>query len=446
MKNWEELKDNIPEMQKLADEYGIRGLAEKLGVSHPAIIYHLNKNTEKKVDKGDHWHIMSDNRSFDISKEQVKAIRKDYCASGLTKKETCANNNLPYWKFDIVKKIFDITHNEPVWTDEELMENSTEELADLALMRQKDDYFNKLQGKKIKRLERQLQKYYDKEYLLKKSDEVAKKFWEQYNGDIPEFTVETVNDEFVLEIEIPDLHLARLSWAAEVGENYDRNKAVERFLMIVEKMISRVQVNIDKIMFVLGHDYTNFDNIDGETTKGTFQDNDSRWQKMIITAQELAVSGIEYMKQHANQVEVIFIPGNHDFSTSYHIIRYIKAYYRNDDRIIVDDSPNIRKYRAIGVNLIGFSHGNNEGKRIFELMHNEVPKLWGQSKYREFHLGHTHTRNVQEKNGITARWIPAATAASSWEHHKGFTSLAGSRGYLWHKTEGLYQIIPIDLI
>src|SRR6056297_638221 len=443
--DWEQLKNDIPRMRELADEYGIRGLAEKVGVSHPAILYHLNKNSAEKIDEGDYWHIRVDNREYKLSKDMLKQIRRDYCGSGLTKKETCAKNNLTYNKFDAIKNVFDLTHSEPEFTDEEMAENDPEELAELSLLREKDKYFEYLQGKKVKKLEKQLKEYWQKDHYFHKADEAAKEFWNNYQGDIPDFEVQEVNDEFVLEINIPDLHLARLCWKAEVGENYDRKKAVKRFLEIIHKILQRVNVKIDKIIFPLGHDLTNFDNIEGETTKGTFQDNDSRWQKMIITAQELAVSAIELMKQHADIIDVLLVAGNHDLTTSFHIIRYLKGYYRNDDRVEIDDSPMLRKYRKIGVNLIGFSHGDKEGKNIYDIMHNEVPELWGKTKYREFHLGHIHTREVREKNGVIFRWIPSAAAKSSWEYNKGFTSMAGSRGYLWHREEGLYNTIPIDL-
>jgi len=443
--DWEQLKNDIPRMRELADQYGIRGLARKVGVKHPAIIYHLNKNTEKKIDNGDSWIVEYKNREFEISKKQIKQVRKDYCGSNLTIDEVCSKNNLPEWKFTAIKNVFNIKHSSPIWTEQELMENDPKELAELATLQQKDLYFNEKQGKQLKYYKKQLQKYWDKEYWFDKADKAIQEFWSNYDGELPEFDVKEIDDEFVLEINIPDLHLARLCWKAEVGENYDRKKAVKRFMKILKEIINRVKVKIDKIIFPLGHDFTNFDNIDGETTNGTFQDNDSRWQKMIITAQELAVTAIELMKKEADIVEVILIQGNHDFVTSFHIVRYLKAYYKNDDRVEIDDSPKLRKYRLIGINLIGYSHGDKEGKNIYDIMHNEVPKLWGKSKYREFHLGHIHTREVREKNGVIFRWIPAAAAKSSWEYNKAFTSMAGSKGYLYHRNKGLYNTIPIDL-
>ena len=79
-------------------------------------------------------------------------------------------------------------------------------------------------------------------------------------------------------------------------------------------------------------------------------------------------------------------------------------------------------------------------------MHNEVPELWGKSKYREFHVGHTHKVQTEEKNGVIVRTIPSIATKSSWEYNKAYTSIKGAKGFVWNKKEGLYSIIPINII
>ena len=48
-------------------------------------------------------------------------------------------------------------------------------------------------------------------------------------------------------------------------------------------------------------------------------------------------------------------------------------YYKDCDNIKVDSIPHTRKYIEYGCNLIGLTHGNEEGKRLHSLMQYEAP-------------------------------------------------------------------------
>ncbi len=105
--------------------------------------------------------------------------------------------------------------------------------------------------------------------------------------------------------------------------------------------------------------FFNFDDTAGNTTRGTRQDNDSRWQKMYTVGVELLVKAIDILAQIA-PVDVFVVPGNHDKQSSYYAMMYLSAYYKEVEAIEIDTSPKTRKYREFGKCLIGFSHMNNE--------------------------------------------------------------------------------------
>ena len=120
------------------------------------------------------------------------------------------------------------------------------------------------------------------------------------------------NSGKMIEIPIMDLHLGKLAWNDETGENYDHNIAEERFLQVISDFINRTKhYTFDKILFPIGQDFFNFDSIDGTTTKGTRQDNDLRWQKLYLKGMEILVKAIDLLSQIA-PVEIFYVAGNHD--------------------------------------------------------------------------------------------------------------------------------------
>ena len=178
----------------------------------------------------------------------------------------------------------------------------------------------------------------------------------------------------MLEVPIVDLHLAKLAWAPETGENYDIKIAEKRFMDVICDIVERAQhYEFEQVVFPIGNDFFNYDSVDGATTKGTPQDNDSRWAKMFLKGRELLITAVDLLSQIA-PVKVFQIPGNHDYQASWYAIVCLHDWFRNDENVTVDISPKSRKYVEFGKCLIGFTHGDKEKKRIFGNMQVEVPK------------------------------------------------------------------------
>ena len=121
--------------------------------------------------------------------------------------------------------------------------------------------------------------------------------------------------------------------------------------------------------------------------------------------------------------------------------------YSNTESVTVDLSATPRKYRLFGVNLIGYSHGEKEGKRLEGLMQVEAPELWGKSIFREFHMGHLHTELTKTNNGIIFRRISAITATDSWHVENGFIgSVRQAQAFIWDKELGLQAILNSNVL
>ena len=88
--------------------------------------------------------------------------------------------------------------------------------------------------------------------------------------------------------------------------------------------------------------------------------------------------------------------------------------------------------------LLGFSHGDKEKKRISGIMQIEARQAWGRTLYHEFHLGHLHSEQTIEENGVIIRHLPSITGTDAWHHESGFVgAVRKCTCSLWDKECGL---------
>ena len=267
----------------------------------------------------------------------------------------------------------------------------------------------------------------------------------QYSPSIEPLHV-NLRGQSCLEIDIFDLHLGKLSWHEETGENYDNKIAKERFIDSINVLCEYAKpFEIEQIVFPVGNDFFNSDSDYPypQTTKGTPQENDLRWQKSFRMGRQMVCDAIDFLSKIA-PVYVPVIPGNHDYQKTFYLGDVLEVKYENNSNVKIDNSPRSRKYFQYYTTMIGFTHGraSNEGeRRLLMLMPQEQPIMFSQTKYREWHLGDIHhKRRVGEEDysGIVLRYMRTLKGADEWENRKGYVgSIGGAEAYVWDRERGM---------
>jgi len=264
------------------------------------------------------------------------------------------------------------------------------------------------------------------------------------------------DEEFIennlLEISLFDLHIGKLGWAGEVGENFDVKIARARFLDALSGLLRRAKgFGYKKILFPIGNDFFNSDNQFNTTTACTPQDEDLRWQKTWNMGTQLIVDAIIYLKATGVPIEVPVVPGNHDQERSFYLGSFIDAWFRNDPQVTVNNSAKTRKYVEWGETMIGFTHGKDEKENALPLlMASEEKEMWGRTTFHEWHLGHFHKkRNVKftvfdkaqvlnEELGVTVRYLSSLTGTEEWHYKKGFIGAQkAGEAFIWNDKSGM---------
>jgi metallophosphoesterase superfamily enzyme len=234
---------------------------------------------------------------------------------------------------------------------------------------------------------------------------------------------------------IADPHIGKHAWGKETGwQDYDIKIARDLLKNAAGELLEDGDHRkVGKRLIVLLGDYFHYDTPDAKTTKGTPLERDGRVEKMV---EEGAAILFDIIEQSAAgvQTEVVLVPGNHDAMMTVALRHILRAYFRNDNRVTLDDLKTTRKYYTHGKVLLGMTHGDKAKKRLGELMPSEVPNLWGDSLYREWHTGHLHGEaEVQTVGGVVIRTAPALCPPDGWHAQEGYVGKPrGMQAFYYH--------------
>ena len=145
----------------------------------------------------------------------------------------------------------------------------------------------------------------------------------------------------------------------------------------------------------------------------------------------------------AQQVEVVYVAGNHDEFVGWHMVNWLKMYFRNEPRVIIDDSPKYRKYVTYGTSAMMFNHGDTiKPAKLAGIFPMEFKEGW--SMYDNFYIftGDKHHEVSLDFNGIKFYQIPAFSKAKSlWDDKMGHVcSKAEVTGFLIEDMTGMTNI------
>lgn len=245
-----------------------------------------------------------------------------------------------------------------------------------------------------------------------------------------------------------DVHLGALMWGEETGDrDWDLYIAEKTFKDAINDLVARSPYTEECIVVDLG-DLTEMDDFKNMTPKsGNILDVDGRYPKVLKIAMECMVYFVERALEKHDIVRFYNISGNHDITTGYAIASFVSAWFKNEPRVIVDESPAKQKYYQFGTTLLGFAHG--DGLRMREsgevmAMHNN--KIWHETTNRYFHFGHVHKDMVYDGRLCKSESHRNLAPLNAWAADKGFGRNGGTmKALVYDKLRGEYIRITCNV-
>ena len=232
-----------------------------------------------------------------------------------------------------------------------------------------------------------------------------------------------VNEKFTSDsvgiISTQDLHFGK----------EDNTDIVNHFKAAVTNLVGRAYMShkLNKIIYVIGGDLLNMDTFSGTTTGGTPVDNAQRAQDAYREAFDALFWSINYLKQFCDNLHVVYVPGNHDRLSSYHMAHALsKCFDKEDYSIYFDVEYAERRVVVYGHNFFAFEHGDVSKKNTALVYATEFPVSWGATKYRTCFTGHFHSKKTveftteNEHNGFAVKHLPSLCSTDYWHYHNKF--------------------------
>lgn len=275
----------------------------------------------------------------------------------------------------------------------------------------------------------------------------SKKFQDNFKEFLKDYKPQPSNEllltlpvtEGCLLINIQDAHYNKLD---ETGSN-NLNKRFDKTFESIQTVLEQTSKGylLDKVVYVIGSDHFNSEWTNA-TTKGTLQQNIVDFHKGFTEICNNEISIIQLIKNYTNNVEIVFIPGNHDNYISWHMIHWLQAYYRNSN-IEFDINPDFTKCFRYGNSGIMLNHGDAmKPEKLAGIFPQVFKKEWSNCDYQYIFIGDKHHILAKDINGIQFYQLPALSSAkSNWDLKNGYqVSKSELQAFFISKTSGLKTI------
>lgn len=199
--------------------------------------------------------------------------------------------------------------------------------------------------------------------------------------------------------------------------------------------------HVKKVFYVLGSDYFNSE-FTKATTKGTPQENIGDYHEMFEEACDHEVGMIIEMLEKASEIEVVFIPGNHDYYKCWHLIHFLQAYFRTESRVKFNVDPSLRKYISFGDTAIMLHHGNEiKPQMLANIFPKEFKHTWTYMNNFYIVTGDKHREMINDFGNIRHYGVKALSSSKSfWDEQNGYVGHGEATAFVITENDGIQDI------
>lgn len=238
-------------------------------------------------------------------------------------------------------------------------------------------------------------------------------------------------------IPMGDPHFGLMTWAKEVGENFDLKIAEELTFAAVDRLCSLTPSSETAMLLNLG-DFFHADNSSNRTPQsGNSLDVDGRFQLIAQVGLRAMARCIRRLLEKHSRVIVRNNRGNHDPHQAFMLSLALDGLFANEPRVEVEMTPASFYYYRFGKTLIGSTHG--DGAKLADLpliMAADVPQDWAASTWRVWHCGHFHHDQLKDHPGCTVETHRTLATNDAWHKHQGYRSGRDMKAIIYSRQHG----------
>ena len=248
-------------------------------------------------------------------------------------------------------------------------------------------------------------------WIKQRADDLdPEEFIEAIRGTVEKFKYNprSLDNSFdMLEIPLFDMH-----WGIAFLDYYESTMNEILTLILSHKW--------KKIIIPFGQDFFHNDSIvKGQTTKGTAIEKVDM-TRAVKEGQTFLYTIIDTAIENADEVRVLYTPGNHDLSMSWMFVQVLLERYGPE---IVDDSLEYRKVFTYGKNSIMVTHGDSKqatARNLAQIFPISFAEEFSNAAIREVHSGHLHREGEADIYGVMVRRLSSGNLTDEWSNREDF--------------------------
>ena len=260
------------------------------------------------------------------------------------------------------------------------------------------------------------------------------------------FTPTTSSDLLTI-YPIGDAHVGMLAWAPETGADSDLSTIEHSLTTAMSLLVNQASATDEAFIIDVG-DWFHSDNMQNRTSKGgNALDVDGRYAKVLDIGLYLATKLIDTALTKHQVVHWRSAIGNHNDHSALMMNKFIKAYYRNEPKVVVHDSPAMFYYHQFGSNLIGITHGHTaKADKLGEIMSVDKADVWSDTKFRYWYTGHIHHQSVKEYPSCLVETFRTLASKDAWHASMGYRSGQDMKCITLHRDYGEISRNTVNLL
>lgn len=195
---------------------------------------------------------------------------------------------------------------------------------------------------------------------------------------------------------VTDLHFGMLCWGEETGADYDLKIAEQ---LLLDWFAAAIKMSPDAstaILCQLGDLLHHDAQISVTPTHAHVLDADSRLQKMIRVVIRTMRRIIQMLLEKHERVHIIMADANHDPAGGAWLREMFSAFYENEPRITVENSPSTFYVYEFGDTSLFYHHGHKKKIAALDsIFAGKFRDAYGRTKFSYAHTGHLHENELK---------------------------------------------------
>ena len=236
---------------------------------------------------------------------------------------------------------------------------------------------------------------------------------------------------------IGDAHIGLLAHAPETGADSDLTIIEHNLVSAMTMLVAQANPTETAYIADLGDWYHSDNNENRTAASGNALDVDGRYHKVLEVGLRIAIKLVDLALTKHNTVYWRSSIGNHNTHSAIMMNLFIQAYYRNEPRVIVRNSPSMIDYFQFGKVLLGVTHGHTaKPDKLAQLMPVDCSDIWSSTKFRYFLTGHVHHQSVKEYPTCIIETFRTIAHKDAWHAASGYRSGQDLQCITYHKEYG----------